>query len=120
MTVLVDTSVWIDHLRRRVPELARLLEEGSVLCHPFVIGELAVGNLRQWDEIRGHLDALPAAMSAEHHEVLHLIASHALHGSGIGWVDAHLLTSARLSKCRLWTRDRALGGAARTVGVQPP
>ena len=117
MTVLVDTSIWIDHLRRRVPELARLLEDGSVVCHPFVVGELALGNLRQWDEIRGHLDALPEAVSAGHDEVLHLIDRHGLQGSGIGWVDAHLLASARLSGCRLWTRDRALGDAAGVVGV---
>ena len=110
--VLVDTSVWIDHLRRGSAELSTLLDQGAVLCHPFVIGELACGNLRRRDEILGHLQALPEAVTAEHDEVLHLVREHRLHGQGIGWVDAHLLASARLSGCRLWTRDRALATAA--------
>ena len=114
---LVDTSVWIDHLRRGSAELSGLLDQGAVLCHPFVVGELACGNLRRRDEILGHLQALPEAVTASHDEVLHLVHDQRLQGQGIGWVDAHLLASARLSGCRLWTRDRALAAMAAMLGV---
>ncbi len=113
--ILVDTSVWIDHLRKGDPELASLLNEGMVLCHPFVIGELACGNLKNRHEILSLLEALPTATVASHEEVLHLVSDRKLHGKGLGWIDTHLLASALLFKSTLWTRDRTLAAAARAL-----
>ena len=110
--ILVDTSVWIDHLRRGNARLVALLEGTEVLTHPFVIGELACGNLKQRDAILEHLGTLPQAESAEHAEVLAVIRDHRLHGRGLGWIDAHLLASALLTSCRLWSHDKALRAAA--------
>ena len=97
---LVDTSVWIDHLRRGDAELAALLEEGMVLVHPFVIGEIACGTLRQREVVLGHLRHLPEAPLATETEVHHLLEGHRLGGRGLGWVDLHLLASARLAAGR--------------------
>jgi hypothetical protein len=110
--VLVDTSVWVDHLRRRNPGLALRLELGQVRCHPFVIGELACGNLRRRDEILSLLSELPQVPIAEHEEVLVFVESNRLVGTGLGWVDVHLLASAALASLPLWTRDRRLAAAA--------
>jgi predicted nucleic acid-binding protein len=118
--VLVDSSVWIDHLRRHEARLAALLEDGQVLIHPFVVGELALGNLRQWSVIRPLLESLPVATRASDLEVLHLIEQEDLHASGLGWVDAHLLAAARLSASPLWSRDRTLTRAAARLGVAAP
>ena len=115
--ILVDTSVWVDHLRRGNPRLASLLEEAQVLCHPFVIGELACGNLRNRREILRLLAALPAVPQADGSEVLHLVESHHLYGLGLGWVDAHLLASCLLSDSELWTLDEPLRAAARKLAV---
>ncbi len=93
--VLVDTSVWIAHLRESNPELTALLNRGAVLCHPHVVGELACGNLKNRLEFLLLLDELPLAIEAEHSEVLHLLESGPYHGRGLGWVDAHLLASAK-------------------------
>lgn len=115
--ILADTSVWIDHLRRGSPELARLLEAGDVLVHPFVIGELACGNLRNRSEILDLLAGLPAAVTASDAEVLHFVGERRLAGKGIGWVDAHLLASIALTEdARLWTRDRRLATIADRLG----
>lgn len=114
--MLVDTSVWIDHLRRGNRTLASHLEEGVVLCHPFIVGELACGNLKRRHEILSLLAALPEAILADHSEVLTFIEANRLMGSGIGWVDAHLLCSARLTGVRLWTLDRRLAQTARSIG----
>jgi predicted nucleic acid-binding protein len=116
--VLVDTSVWVDHFRQGLPLLEDLLRTGQMVTHPFVIGELACGNLRNRAEILTLLASLPAIQVATHAEALHLVDAHALHGTGIGWVDAHLLASALLDGASLWTRDRRLREAARTVGVE--
>lgn len=116
--ILADTSVWIDHLRRGNARLRGLLEEGRILCHPFVQGELACGTLRQREEILTLLAILPSAVSASHAEVLGLLGAERLHGSGLGWIDAHLLASTRLSGCALWTLDRALARAAAKLGIQ--
>lgn len=105
---LADTSVWIEHLRRGIPLFARALEEGSIVVHPFVLGELACGSLRDREEFLADLSRLPAVPAAEHDEVLHLVAHRRLAGSGIGWVDAHLIAAARLAEVELWTLDRAL------------
>ncbi len=115
--VLVDSSVWIDHLRRGNRRLHELLDEGCVLCHPFVIGELACGNLRNRSGILDLLANLPAASMADHAEVLKLLEIHGLHGQGIGWADAHLLASALLTKCRLWSQDKRLRAAAKALGI---
>jgi predicted nucleic acid-binding protein len=114
--ILVDTSVWVDHLRAGDPALAGLLETGRVLAHPFVIGELALGHLRQRQLLRW-LHDLPAAPTATDAELLSFIERHALAGSGIGYVDAHLLASARLGAAALWTRDARLAAVAERLGL---
>lgn len=115
--ILVDTSVWIDHLRTGVPPLAHALDQGRILMHPFVIGELACGNLDNRTELLRLLGELQRAEVAEHVEVLAFIEAHALMGRGIGYVDAHLLAATALEgDARLWTRDRRLDGIARDLG----
>jgi predicted nucleic acid-binding protein len=113
--VLVDTSVWVDHLRHSADSLTSLLENGEVLCHPFIIGELACGNLNNRREILSLLHELPTARMPEDHEVLHFIEQHKLHGQGIGYIDISLLTSCRLSGAPLWTIDKKLNSAAKTL-----
>ena len=115
--ILVDTSVWVEHLRRGLPRLATLLQEGEVLIHPCVIGELACGNLRNRQQVLELLQGLPAVTVASDAEVLQLIEREQLMGRGIGYVDTHLLASARLSHCSLWTQDRRLGDVALEEGV---
>jgi len=116
--ILVDTSVWVHHLRAVDTVLVGLLETGMVLGHPFVTGELALGNLRQRDEILRMLRRLPQATSASHGEVLQFVDREALFGRGIGYVDAHLLAAARLTPgSKLWTRDRRLQAAAAQLGL---
>jgi predicted nucleic acid-binding protein len=115
--ILVDTSVWVEHLRRGLPRLATLLQEGKVLIHPWVIGELACGNLSRRHQVLELLQGLPAATVASDAEVLLLIERKRLMGRGIGYVDVHLLASARLSHCRLWTQDRRLASVAQEQGL---
>lgn len=115
--ILVDTSVWIDHWRDANPLLADLLLDGQILCHSLVIGELACGRFRHCAEILSLMNNLPHAPSVTHDEALAFIDAHALMGSGLGWIDVHLLASASLAGERLWTRDSTLGGAARRLGV---
>jgi predicted nucleic acid-binding protein len=110
--ILVDTSVWIAHLRDGSPRLSVLLRDGLVLTHPFVIGELACGRLERRDEVLTLLGVLPAVPVADHDEVLEFVTRQRLYGRGIGWIDAHLLASARLSASSLWTLDRPLHRAA--------
>ena len=113
---LVDTSIWVDHLRHRDKHLAALLEAGQVLCHPFVVGELACGNIRNRAEILDLLKALPRVAVADHGEVMHFLTENRLHSRGLGWIDLHLLASTSLSKATLWTADRALMKAAEELG----
>lgn len=108
MPVLVDTSVWIDHFRKKEPALVGLLENSQVLGHPFVRGELALGNLPQRQNILGLLDNLPQAPVAFADEINPFIEAHALFGLGIGLIDVHLLASAQLANAQLWTRDKRL------------
>ena len=115
--ILVDTSIWIDHLRKGDSALAAHLSAGEVLTHHLIIEELACGHLSHRNEILGLLEALPAAPEASHAEVLGLIAGEGLGGSGIGAVDAHLLASARLANVLIWSRDKALARAARKLGI---
>jgi predicted nucleic acid-binding protein len=110
--ILVDTSVWVEHLRHGLPHLASLLQKGEVMIHPWVIGELACGTLRNRSQVLELLQGLPAATVASDAEVPHLIERDRLMVRGIGYVDAHLLASARLSPCRLWTQDRRLAAVA--------
>ena len=112
---LVDTSVWVAHFRGRNLRLDSLLQDGQVICHPFVVGELACGNLRNRQEILGLLTALPQATTAEHREVLHLVGAARLFGRGLGWMDAHLLASARLTGCAFWTLDNPIRRAAASL-----
>lgn len=115
--ILADTSVWIDHLRSGDEKLAPLLHDGLILIHPFVVGELACGNLRDRESVLGLLQAMPRATVATDTEVLFFIERHALMGRGIGYIDAHLLASASLSRtARLWTRDARLGKVAAEMG----
>ncbi len=106
--VLVDTSIWIDHFRQGNPRLQKLLVDGEILCHEFVIGELACGNLKNRDEILSLLQKLPKSKIANHEETLKLIESNRLMGKGIGWIDAHLIASALLTQAKLWTADKKL------------
>lgn len=115
--ILVDTSVWIEHLRRGSERLRSLLSDEQVLCHPFVVGELACGSLRNRQEILDMLRALPQARVAEQEEVLLFLETRHLYGHGLGWVDAHLLASTLLSECRLWTLDNPLRRAASALDV---
>lgn len=115
--MLVDTSVWIDHLRHGDAELAASLQAGGVGVHPFVVGELACGNLRARAEVLSLLQALPPMPVASDKEVLYFIDQHALMGRGIGYVDAHLLASARLGGAQLWTRDKRLHAIAAELGL---
>jgi predicted nucleic acid-binding protein len=116
--ILADTSVWIEHFRRGVPELAALLESGTVLTHPFVLGELACGNLRDRAEVLDLLGRLPFAPMASDPEVLAFIERRDLMGRGIGYVDAHLLAAVALAgDARLWTLDRRLAALAGEMGL---
>jgi predicted nucleic acid-binding protein len=115
--MLVDTSVWIEHLRRSDPALVALLHDGKVECHPFIIGELAAGSLHRRSEMLRLLAALPGVPLAEHHEALAFLEAHDLMGRGLGWVDVHLLASAKLGGTPLWTYDRRLREARRHAAV---
>src|SRR4030042_4232727 len=118
--ILVDTSVWIDHLYDGNPQLESLLDEGEVVCHPFIIGELACGNILNRTKILAYLRSLPQAGVAGQDEVMSLIEAHRLMGIGLGFVDVHLLASARLSMIPLWTRDIQLKKAAAELDVLFP
>ena len=115
--ILVDTSVWIEHLRRGHAGLAGLLEQGQVVVHPFVMGEIALGELKHRAEVLGLLAELPVAPVALHEEVLEVVERRRLFGVGIGWTDAHLLASALAGQSLLWTLDRRLTLAARRLDV---
>jgi predicted nucleic acid-binding protein len=110
--VLVDTSVWVFHLRNGSPELADLLNDGKVLCHPFILGELACGNLKDRPIILSYLELLPTSIVAEHQEVLSFIENNRLMGKGLGYVDVHLLASAVLTGVLIWTLDKKLSQTA--------
>lgn len=115
--ILVDTSVWVQHLRTGDERLGLLLQAGAVLTHPWVIGELALGHLRAGSEVLELLQHLPQAPVASPDEVLTLIAAHELQGAGIGYVDAQLLAAVRLApEARLWSHDRRLAATAARLG----
>ena len=118
--VLVDTSIWIDHLRAGNQQLEALLFDTEVACHPFIIGEMACGNLKNRDEILNLLQALPSTPTIAPDEFLFFVDRHRLMGLGIGFVDVHLLASARLSDLLLWTDDKRLQAAASRLGIDFP
>ena len=116
--ILVDTSIWVDHLRTGDRQLVALLQDGQVLAHPWVTGELALGHLARRSEILGLLRHLPQATVATDLEVLALIDIRHLFGLGIGYVDAHLLAATLLTTgSRLWTRDKRLAAVAAGEGL---
>ena len=115
--VLVDTSLWVEHFRKGRAELRTLLENGQVYCHPFIIGEIACGYLKNREQILNLMASLQQAIVSEDEEVLELIESNRLYGRGLGWVDLHLLSSALLSGTRLWTLDVTLINVASEFGV---
>jgi predicted nucleic acid-binding protein len=116
--VLVNTSVWVKHFGHGEPLLGELLLGVSILIHPFVLGEIACGTMKHRAHVMDDLAALPSAAAATDTEVLQLIETRRLWGRGIGWVDVHLLASALLSGCRLWTLDERLDRAAEHVGIE--
>jgi len=115
--ILVDTSIWIDHLRRGDRQLATLLEAGEVVCHPFVIGELACGRLARRRVILELLHALPRTRQADHDEILAFIDDQHLHGSGLGLIDAHILWASLNEAHVLCTRDAPLRRIAVRLGI---
>ncbi|RPJ14646.1 MAG: type II toxin-antitoxin system VapC family toxin [Deltaproteobacteria bacterium] len=115
--VLVDTSVWIEHLRFGHAGLEPLLNAGEVICHPFVIGELACGTLKNRKTILSLLKALPSAVEADHAEVMDFLEKNLLMGRGLGLIDVHLIASALLSGVQLWTLDKKLRQASSKLGI---
>ncbi len=116
--VLVDTSIWVDHLRVGDARLVVLLEAGKVLMHPFVLGELALGSLRNRDVVISSMRDLPQAAVPTFDEVMHFVKQRALFGLGIGYVDVHLLAAAQLTAgATLWTRDRRLSAVAEKLSL---
>jgi len=115
--ILADTSVWVAHLRWGTTGLERVLTEGDVACHPFIIGELACGRLGNRTEILSLLQSLPRAAQPDDEEVLHFIDAHRLAGKGLGYIDVHLLAASLLSRLALWTFDQPLRRAAARLGV---
>lgn len=115
--VLVDTSVWVEHLRSGDRRLEALLHDSRVICHPFIIGELACGNLRRRSELLSLLSELPVAITAEHEEVMQFIENHSLMGKGLGYIDIHLIASSELTKVPLWTFDKKLSNICAKLGI---
>jgi predicted nucleic acid-binding protein len=115
--ILADTSVWINHLDKPSEVMSRLLLEDRILLHPFVIGEVALGNLRNRHAILASLQKMPTLPVTDESDVLTMITSHNLFGSGVGYVDCHLLSSVALAKARLWTSDKRLAAAATKMNV---
>ena len=115
--ILVDTSVWIDHLRKEISKLSEGLVAEQVLSHPYVIGELALGSIRRRKAVLAELAKLPSAEIATDAEVLVLIENHKLSGTGLGYVDCHLIASSFMSGAKLWSHDKKLMRVASDLGV---
>ncbi len=114
----MDTSVWVSHLRDGNDELANLLDDGRVLCHPLIVGELACGNLQDRADILSFLQLLPMSIEAEHEEVLSFIENNRLMGKGMGYIDVHLIASALLTGVPVWTLDKKLAQAADSLHIK--
>ena len=115
--VLVDTSAWVTHLRYRNRALEALLNDGHVICHPFIVGELACGVLKNRVEILALLQSLPIATQIEHEEVMQFIENYHLMGKGLGYIDMHLLASALLTEVPLWILDKKLNEVSSKLGI---
>src|SRR4030042_3896254 len=115
--VLVDTSVWVSHLRHGNEELQKLLHGGEVVCHAFIVGELACGNLKNRHEILTHLQSLPMTILAEDEEVLKFIENNQMMGKGLGYIDVHLIASAVLTDVPFWTPDKTLDTLTKKIGI---
>ena len=115
--ILVDTSVWVDHLCHSESRLLDLLDQGSVLTHPFIIEELACGHLRDRSSIVGLLHDLPSSPVVTHIEILELISNKTLFGVGLGAIDVHLIASAMLARATLWSKDKALVREVKRLGI---
>ena len=116
--VLADTSVWVNHLRNSDKHLEKLLFNGEVVCHTYIIGELACGNIKNRKEIISLLRSLPMTSPVEFEEFLYFIEQNQLNGKGIGFVDIHLLASAQISQIPLWTEDKRLMNTATELGLK--
>ncbi len=108
MQILVDTSVWIEFLSKKEPAMKNLLLENRVVIHPFVIGEIACGSIKNRTQILNLLQSLQQVQVSQHTEVLFLLKAHKLFSKGIGWVDLHLLSAALIAEIPLWTKDKKL------------
>ncbi len=116
--ILVDTSVWIEHIHGRLPKLAQAMDDGMVLVHPFVVGELACGSIKSRRKFLDLLEELPTAPIANHGEAIALIEQRTLMGKGLSYADVHLLASAAIGdEVRLWTNDKKLLAAADAMGL---
>lgn len=113
--VLVDISVWVSHFRETNDDLVELLNRGEVVCHPFIVGELACGNLKNRVSIIALLEALPMALVVDHEELLSFVEARKIMGKGLGYVDVHLLAAALLTDVSLWTLDKKLDKVAREL-----
>jgi len=115
--VLVDTSVWVHHLREGDTNLTKLLSDGQVMCHEFIIGEIACGRLKNRTEILSLLKLLPMTIQAKHEEVLEFIEANHLMGRGLGYIDMHLSASAILTGVTMWTLDKKLNETNKRLGI---
>ena len=115
--ILADTSLWVQFFRRGVPEFSIALEEGRILIHPIVLGELAMGNLANRKQTLAALRNLPCTKVGTAEECLQFLETHSLYGRGIGWNDLQLLAAARLSNLPLWSFDTRLNAAASELGI---
>ena len=115
---LVDTSVWVSYFREGNTELANLLNNGEVVCHTFVVGELVCGNLKNRNQILSLLQSLPMSIKAEHEEVLEFIERNQLMGKGLGYVDIHLIVSAMLTGISIWTHDKKLAQVVKALHIR--
>jgi len=115
--VLVDTSVWVDHLVKGDDQLRDLLANEDVIIHPFIVGELACGNIKNRSEILPLLNSLPCSTIADNIEVMKFIEDNALYGQGLGFIDIHLICACFLSHSVIWTRDKSLSKVARKFGI---
>ena len=115
--ILVDTSVWINHLRERDQNLSHLLEQGLVACHPFIVGEIACGGIKNRQEIINLLNDLPSTEILDHSDIIDFIENRKIMNKGIGYIDVHLLGSVLVSDTRIWTFDKALKKMAFQLSV---
>jgi predicted nucleic acid-binding protein len=116
--ILADTSVWVDHLRNRNPEMEKYLGRGQILMHPFIVAELSLGSLRNRQSTLGAMESLLEVKVAALSEVRHMIEAHTLYSKGIGLTDAHLIASCLITPgTQLWTRDVAMKKVAATLAI---